>query len=1001
MTNRTIQKKPLITITSSSDHSNESLTNTNDSDNTSQNNGNVEPDTERALSRKKKSLRFQSVPQFIESAIVSSSDDDDLDIPNNRNNANRSVSPGTKLINSFTINRSYPHNFSHTHPHHNRNFRTNEGNKDTKNHLYNYNLNNNNNNNNNNLNVATDSINLMSLHDLPAFKKRPLSDTPFGSRNASPVLLPTDDSDKESDNHNEDDFDSDLDLNDNRKKNNPDNHKNNINHISLSSSKDPLKTKINNVSSNNNNNNNNNNNKNKNKKKTTKNKGNEIDFSSPASLEKLDKVLNEHLNKKHTRRATTLDVPGLTKSKTSPDGTIANLNIGSKLVVVMVGLPARGKSYITNKLTRYLNWSQHNCRVFNVGNTRRKDDAMNLGPASKPLSDSPSPENNSKNNSTNDLKNINTKNHDKKTTLLNANETATIHDANFFSPLNKKSKAIREKWAMDTLDQLLDYIIDGPGSVGIFDATNTTKSRRQKILNKISKRSNNQLKVLFLESICDDPALLQKNMRLKLSGPDYKKMDPTVALKDFTERLHNYEKVYETIDQQEEDSFVNTNYQYIKMINVGRKIVSFNIQGFLASQTVYFLLNFNLAERMIWITRHGESFDNIQGKIGGDSELTARGLKFSKALAKFIAFKKEEFRKKQIQNFKDQLINSVKFSAELLNGQNAEDNRVPQEPTFSVWTSMLKRSVQTAQYFNENEFFIKEMKMLDELGSGKMDGKTYQEIQDNYPEEFQARIDNKMTYRYPGLGGESYLDVINRLKPIITETERSEDHIMIVSHRVVCRILLAYFMDLDKKEIGRLDIPLHSCYVLTPKPYGVDWELYEFNEKSDWFDKVDKFKYTRLLKQISINYNEKRKYSVVPTLPSDKLKIRNELLSPFINMGSNLNSGYGTSVATPDGIQTPAMITNYTYNRDRFNALPNRGIRTGNGASNMKSIFQTAISNSAKEKNNDNDNSIIIINEDEDDNKDNGQNPLESSASYSIDQLTEKLQRLHDEQQKE
>lgn len=70
-------------------------------------------------------------------------------------------------------------------------------------------------------------------------------------------------------------------------------------------------------------------------------------------------------------RPTTLDIPGLTKSKVSPDGRIASRDVGSKLVIVMVGLPARGKSYITKKLARYLNWLQHDTRIFNVGERRR------------------------------------------------------------------------------------------------------------------------------------------------------------------------------------------------------------------------------------------------------------------------------------------------------------------------------------------------------------------------------------------------------------------------------------------------------------------------------------------------------------------------------------------------------------------------------------------------------------------------------------------------------
>ncbi len=38
----------------------------------------------------------------------------------------------------------------------------------------------------------------------------------------------------------------------------------------------------------------------------------------------------------------------------------------------MVGLPARGKTYIARKLSRYLSWLGLRTQVFNVGNYRRK-----------------------------------------------------------------------------------------------------------------------------------------------------------------------------------------------------------------------------------------------------------------------------------------------------------------------------------------------------------------------------------------------------------------------------------------------------------------------------------------------------------------------------------------------------------------------------------------------------------------------------------------------------
>lgn len=40
--------------------------------------------------------------------------------------------------------------------------------------------------------------------------------------------------------------------------------------------------------------------------------------------------------------------------------------------LVMVGLPARGKTYIARKLCRYLTWLGIRTQVFNVGNYRRK-----------------------------------------------------------------------------------------------------------------------------------------------------------------------------------------------------------------------------------------------------------------------------------------------------------------------------------------------------------------------------------------------------------------------------------------------------------------------------------------------------------------------------------------------------------------------------------------------------------------------------------------------------
>ncbi|KAM9923082.1 hypothetical protein OXX59_005413 [Metschnikowia pulcherrima] len=575
-------------------------------------------------------------------------------------------------------------------------------------------------------------------------------------------------------------------------------------------------------------------------------------FGKTPSFEKLKNLLMSKPFPK-AKKAYTLNIPGQTSSKISPDGKIASVDVGSKLVIVMVGLPARGKSYITNKLTRYLNWIQHDCRVFNVGNTRRMDKDNVLGPAHRPLPDTntPSPFNGQSPNS--------------------QPISPTSHSADFFNPQNEASNQLREKWAMDTLDSLLDWVLNGSGSVGILDATNSTVKRRLKVLKRIQERTNGELKVLFLESICSDPAILDTNIRLKLSGPDYKNMDPEVALRDFLGRLRNYERAYETIDEVEE---ATPGYQYVKMIDVGKKVVSYNVQGFLASQTIYFLLNFNLCERQIWLTRHGESIDNLSGRIGGDSGLTKRGRQFSKALNRFLSYQRREFRKKQLERFSTRL--ELRYNE--LTGKSGEKGalqddhpvQVPTEPNFCVWTSMLVRSIETGNSFNDQEYNIKAMRMLNELGGGKFDGMTYDEIRRRNPKEYESRIKNKLSYRYPGVGGESYLDVLVRLRPLINEIERTTDHLLIVSHRVVLRVLLAYFMNLDKSSIVELDVPLHTLYCLESNPYGTEYKMYEYDESTDWFRKVEP-EHQKNVKEVGVNYRE-RKYSVIPTAPPSSSK---------------------------------------------------------------------------------------------------------------------------------
>ncbi|KAI8884997.1 bifunctional 6-phosphofructo-2-kinase/fructose-2,6-bisphosphate 2-phosphatase [Backusella circina FSU 941] len=456
---------------------------------------------------------------------------------------------------------------------------------------------------------------------------------------------------------------------------------------------------------------------------------------------------------------------------------------------IQVGLPARGKSYIVKKLRRYLNWLQYETRVFNVGNMRR------------------------------------------------VVETTQEQSAEFFDPENRDGSRIRDEVAMKVLEQLIDWLKQG-GRVAIHDATNSTIQRRELLIDRLSREPD--MKVLLLESVCTDRNVLERNFRLKLSGPDYKDKDHATALSDFRHRVMNYEKAYEAVGDWEEKHDI----QYCKLVNVGKKVIAHNISGYLSGQCIFYLMNFNLAERQIFVTRHGESEDNLSGRIGGDAPLSKKGRKFSRALAKFVNEQRIAF---ALEIAKRKIEEEEESKEPMRNSDDEDDDSPVQEKVqataaaisssqFTIWTSMLKRSMQTAESFDPDEYDIKHIRFLNEINSGSREGMTYEEIKQQYPSEFQARQDNKLYYRYPGMGGESYIDVIHRLQSMIIELERMSQSCLIITHRVVLRILLGYLLEWSQTEMPHMMVPIHTVYELRPKPYGVELKLWRYLDDEDHFE---------------------------------------------------------------------------------------------------------------------------------------------------------------------
>lgn len=504
--------------------------------------------------------------------------------------------------------------------------------------------------------------------------------------------------------------------------------------------------------------------------------------------------------------------------------------LGPRLVIFMVGLPARGKSYICKKLSRYLVWCGFNTRIFNVGNRRRVVKLAQEGLSAAKHSQN----NNSEINSLNKL-DISQSGSSPPSScnsspvmnmssplgaLVKSESQFTLHDAQFFNPHNSEARAYRDHLAMEVLEDALIWLKSG-GKVAVHDATNSTKQRRQLLLDRISKDRN--VRCIFVESICTDSELLTQNIQMKLQGPDYKKMEPEKALRDFLARTKNYEKTYQTIDEEEEKEGLS----FIKIINVGRKVIAHNIKGYLPSHCVLYLMQMHLKERTIWLTRHGESEYNTTGQLGGDPPLTQSGHLYGKAMSKFI---------KSFHPLNSQLP-SVTSESSI---RSAQDDNFGTAATgdLSVWTSTLQRAVETGEYFESDFYDLKYIRTLNEIHGGICENMTYKEIQEKYPEEYQERVHNKLGYRYLGPGGESYLDVIERLRPLIIELERMETSVAVITHNAVLRTILAYFTGIPLGEMPNIEIPLHTLYRIQPKPYGADLVRYQYNEEFDRFDEL-------------------------------------------------------------------------------------------------------------------------------------------------------------------
>lgn len=424
-----------------------------------------------------------------------------------------------------------------------------------------------------------------------------------------------------------------------------------------------------------------------------------------------------------------------------------------RLAVMMVGLPACGKTHIGRRIKTYLEFFHGiPVEIFNVGNYRRR--------------------------------------------VAGARQRA-----DFFDPDNKAGFQLRIQCRDMAMADMKEWLGEenresGPnfGRVAIFDATNTTRERRRWALQQLQPLG---VKVMFIESICNDKGLILRNiMEVKLRTPDYVGVAVDDAVKDFMERRDNYNRIYEPIDLDGSEKDLS----YIKILNL-QEFTVHRVRSYVQGRIVQLLIHAQIAPRTVYLTRPGQNEYDVDRRIGGDSRLTEEGREFGSRLGRFAVqsiCRDDDGEDAFVRLWASTLQSAKETAAYIIKAASGVATGV--EELAPLWRrhSTHDQGVLSARWLTN----------LDDIYTGLLDGMTLEEIEQDYPEEARRRRQQPMGYRFPR--GESYMDVVHRLEPIVHEIERHKEPLLVVAHKAVLRVLYCYLTGRDREEAPTIEVPLHT-----------------------------------------------------------------------------------------------------------------------------------------------------------------------------------------------
>lgn len=165
--------------------------------------------------------------------------------------------------------------------------------------------------------------------------------------------------------------------------------------------------------------------------------------------------------------------------------------------------------------------------------------------------------------------------------------------------------------------------------------------------------------------------------------------------------------------------------------------------------------------------------------------------------------------------------NDVRLSATGLRQAEKLRHRLSAERIDAIYSSDLSRASVTAETIaSERQLKVITCAELREIDFGELEGLTFNEISQLYPEVTKLWLNWSLTLKFPG--GESFNELNTRVSKFLGKLEKhaSEETILIVAHSAPLRLLVCHLLGMELQHWRQFRLDLASLSILETYPQG-------------------------------------------------------------------------------------------------------------------------------------------------------------------------------------